>query len=203
MKTLPVGVLPMSLDEDMYDDNIYEQIHKKSIEDRGEIEKDFEDHKGRPGMVGGSLPRDYSTTPPSLPPQLNRGPVGLISDRQKLRVAILEETYPGIKFSRAIYNVLAFREHAKIPGIGIPRAIFDPTAQEIESQEIIDKLIDSQDKLLKEGGLMVSFNMLKYDTGLDFETIFGVLNWYRKENPYKITFSPDRMGYNTSVRIRR
>ena len=155
--------------------------------------------RGIPGHQGGSAPADK---PPTMPNQLERGSAGEINDRQGERVKIMEAAYPGIKFSRCTYNKLSVSEIIKtgIPGLTIPQAIMDFKAPIVLDAEAINMVKESAQRWKSSSGYL-RVNTIKYDTGLTFQVIMGVLNHMRSEDPYSVSFSVDRLGKATAFKI--
>jgi hypothetical protein len=115
----------------------------------------------------------------------------------------MSKAYPGVKFSLVASNPLGVKEGKKlgIPGIGLPRAIYDKNASSIKNLETIKKVVDANRKWGSSSGF-TTFTCLKYATGLSFQEVFGVVREMRDRDPYSTTFSVDRAGENTVVKFR-
>lgn len=151
-----------------------------------------------------------ATTPPNLPPELTRGTTKAIQDRNRERAEVMQQAYPGVKFSTAGNNPLGVAQARKagMPGAGTPRAIFDPKAPAVSDPGKIAQVRESYAKLKKlstpAGGMAsgyLTFNNVKFDTGLPFQEVFGVLNHLRATAPASVRFTVDRLGQNTAFAL--
>jgi hypothetical protein len=145
---------------------------------------------------------------PKLPAQLENGSTKDVQNRQRERAAIMENLYTGTKFSLATYNKLGVVQGKKmgIPGIGYPLAIYDNKIN--PSLENVNQVKESYNKIIglyKSTGNAVSgyltFNNVKFDTGLTFQEIFAAVKYLHQENPYKVSFTVDRLGNCTSFKL--
>jgi hypothetical protein len=144
---------------------------------------------------------------PKLPAQLENGSSKDIQNRQRERAAIMENLYQ-VKFSLATYNKLGVVEGKKkgIPGLGYPLAIYDNKINPASNN--VNQVKQSYNKIIalyKSTGNAVSgyltFNNIKFDTGLSFQEIFAAIKFLHQENPYKVSFSVDRLGNCTSFKL--
>lgn len=166
------------------------------IRQKGSSESGDYGHAGRPGLVGGS-----ASKPPTLPPELRRGNVGQVMERQKLRAQIMENKY-GVKFSLVSSNPAGVAEGKRlgIPGIGLPRAIYDKTVEPVSDTAKIDIILEAANKWKSASGYN-TFTTLKFATGLTFQDVMGVVKYLQALDPYKVSFSVDRSGKPTVVKI--
>ena len=140
--------------------------------------------------------------PPKLPAEIGTGPMGKVQARRQERAAAMEAAYPGVKFSPAANNPESAKQGKKlgIPGIGVPRAIFDGSVDAVSDETIVTAVRDAF-KQHSGGAPYVSYTTLKYATGLPFKTVFGVVKHMREIDPQKTTMTVDRLGKNIAVRF--
>lgn len=157
-------------------------------------------HKGRKGREGGSLPREDSNSDQiKLPRQLDSGTMQVVQERQRERIRIMEEYFPGIKFSLGRSNPLAVKQHiVDVPGISYPKAIYDNKIEGISNPEIIKTIVELQKKHRTP---YVSYNTIKFSTNYTFQEIFAALKFLKTENPNAVSFTVDRLGNNTAVKV--
>lgn len=167
-------------------------------------------HAGRKGKVGGSAPKSANAEPTErdikLPPNKFTGTQGEVSARARERVKIMEEHFPGIRFSDFTPNQLGLQEAKKRgePGVSLPQAMYDRTAQQLTSVSENDKVqavVQEFKKWAVQPVPYVNTNALKFGTGLSYQEVFGVLNHLRSQDPHNISVSIDRLGNPTHVRI--
>lgn len=158
----------------------------------------FHGHAGIPGHQGGS----QSDKPPALPPELKRSTGGQTNERQKLRAQIMENKY-GVKFSLVTSNPVGVAEGKRlgIPGIGLPRAIYDKSFDEVADEDKIAQVLEAVKKW-KGNQTHLSYTTLKFATGLSFQEVFGVVKYLQRLDPYSISMTVDRLGKNTAVAIK-
>ena len=139
---------------------------------------------------------------PKLPAEIGTGPMGKVQARRQERAAAMEAAYPGVKFSPAANNPESAKQGKKlgIPGIGVPRAIFDGSVDAVSDETIVTAVRDAF-KQHSGGAPYVSYTTLKYATGLPFKTVFGVVKHMREIDPQKTTMTVDRLGKNIAVRF--
>jgi hypothetical protein len=144
----------------------------------------------------------YATKPPPMPPQLNNATGQVSMERQKERVSIMKEFYPGVEFSQGTHNPLAVKEGKKlgVPGLGAPLAIYSKNAEMVADADKVSSVVKAAKKWQQFAG-GVTFNALKYETGLDFSDVFGVVKYLRQRDPYSISASVDRSGKYTNERF--
>lgn len=150
--------------------------------------------------------RDIEKEPPTMPAQLSRGTTGQVQERMRERVAIMEKTYPGVKFSTATANIEAVKRNSHLPGIGVPRAILDQKATPIDDPELHARLRLAYEQVTREsaGGRMpaATYTMIKFASGLTFQQVFGIINSMRKTNPKSVSLSVDRSGASVVFGLR-
>lgn len=167
-------------------------------------------HAGRKGKIGGSAPKSNSAEPSEkdikLPPNKTNGTQGEVSARARERVKIMEDTFPGIKFSDAVPNTLGLQEAKKRgePGVSLPQAMYDRIAQHLPAVSDNDKVqavVSEFKKWAVQPIPYVNTNALKFGTGLPYQEVFGVLNHLRSQDAHSVSVSVDRLGKPTHVRI--
>lgn len=138
-----------------------------------------------------------------IPQQLERGSSGQIQARQLERVRIMESSYPGVKFSHCTFNKFAASQFPEVPGLGELRAIFNQACKDNVTPDNIKLVTESAIKwgYYKSGSGYVSYTTIHMDTGLTYQIIFSVINKLKSDNPYLVSFSVDRLGKNTFVKI--
>jgi hypothetical protein len=140
--------------------------------------------------------------PPKLRPELHSGTGAVVDARQRERITAMKEAYPGVEFSMAGTNPLGVAEGKAMgqPGVGIPRAVFNNSIQPISDPRKIQLVTEA---LKKWGGSTghVTYNNIKFETGLSFEDVFGVCKHLHNIDPYGITFGVDRLGKNTQAKL--
>jgi hypothetical protein len=158
----------------------------------------FHGHAGIPGHQGGS----QADKAPALPPELKRSTGGQTNERQKLRAQIMENKY-GVKFSLVTSNPVGVAEGKRlgIPGIGLPRAIYDKSFDEVVDEDKIVQVLEAVKKW-KGNQTHLSYTTLKFATGLTFQEVFGVVKYLQRLDPYSISMTVDRLGKNTAVAIK-
>jgi len=144
------------------------------------------------------MKRNLELHPPALPPQLNRGTLGVVLERQRERAAKMESAYPGIQFSLSTSNPLAVKQNLGFPGIGLPRAIYNPNCLEVTDTDVLDLALEKYRELTKKAPYL-TYTSLKYATGLPFMIIFGVVRHFQKEG--KVHFTVDRTGDNVAFKL--
>jgi hypothetical protein len=159
-------------------------------------------HAGIPGQVGGSAPSGSSDIP-KLPPELRRGTTGEVMARQRERSKIMEEHY-SVKFSDVSSNPLGVAEGKKLgaKGAGLPRAIYDGSVVTNTDKAIHSKILDAYKSTPKPpAGGYVTYTQLKLESNVTFQELFGAIKYWKSANPYAVTFTVDRLGKNTAVKL--
>ncbi len=165
---------------------------------QGEHNQRAHGYRGAKTEVRQSAKKNIETEPPTLPAQLNHGTMRDVQERQKERVAIMEKTYPGVQFSPATANPLAAKANAHLKGAGVPRAILDQKAADIDDPALHARLRLAYDQTIRDASgartAASSFTLVKYASGLTFQQVFGIINSMRRENPKSVYLSVDRAG---------
>jgi len=155
------------------------------------------------GIISGSLlyPPEKAK-PPKLPAELYRGSTGAVQARLRERAEIMAQTYPGVRFSVVSSNPLGVKQGKErgIPGVGLPRAIYDSQVAEVSDPDTVEKVIAAYKKYLQSGGY-TTFTTLKYTSVLPFQVIFGVVKYLKRCRPEKVRFTVDRAGNGTAVSL--
>lgn len=148
--------------------------------------------------------------PTRMPRSKFTGTGGEVQDRAKERALVMEERFPGIRFSRNVPNPLGVK-HARsigVPGAGLPSAVFhyyktevpEDTDWQFEAAKIVSVLYGAWLQWRSANGY-VSFTALHYATGIDFETIFQVLKWRHQGDPYDFSFGVNSRGDHVYVKF--
>lgn len=155
-----------------------------------------------------SNPR-HEKAPPALPPQLKRATGTAMRARQKERVRIMEDAYPGVRFSQAPYNDLAAdmaaKKYGTVPGLRTPNAIYDKRYPPVTDPTKIEAVRSAARKwgYDVEGGTgYTHYSTIKFATGLPFRDVFGVIRHLQEIDPYAVRMTVDRLGQNVNVRLR-
>jgi hypothetical protein len=142
----------------------------------------------------------YSKHPPYMPVELHTGTEGKRQARLKIRKQFMENAYPGTIFSTSGHNPLAVKQSKNVPGIGSPLAIFDISIDPIDSMSIVMDVIYSYNSF-EQPTMYVTYNQIKYATGLSFRDVMGVIQFLRQLSPNCTFFTVDRLGYNVAFRL--
>jgi hypothetical protein len=122
--------------------------------------------------------------------------------REKERAAIMAERHPGINFSTAVGNPLGIKQARKrgLPGAGLPRAIWY-RAEPIEDPYLVALVLESARRWQTPAFGYVTYTTVQEDTGIDYHTLFGVIEWLRQSQAHTLHMSIDRAGKNTCFKV--
>lgn len=139
---------------------------------------------------------------PKLPRELHSGTVGEVNVRLMERKYIMEDAFPGTKFSPCGSNLLGVKAGKKIgyPGIGMPRAIYHKSNAPVDN-ETVAKIARAADRW--QGRMSCTYTTLAIAADVDFETLFSAVTKMMLSDEFTVTMTTDRLGYNTAARIIR
>lgn len=137
---------------------------------------------------------------PKVKRSIVNGTSGEVDQREKERVAEMQQFYPGIGFTTYPSNPLTRVERLRSKPWGdLPLAKFNPTVD--PSSEHLENVIKAYKKWKDSFSGYVTFNDLKFESGLSFQQVFSAIQELRKTNPHFVRFTVNRMGDNVYVKI--
>lgn len=142
----------------------------------------------------------------AIPNQIYRGTVAQVSARAKARAEAMTERHPGTKFSTCVDNPLGVKmgKHLGVPGAGLPKAIINQGAEPISDPKKVKLVLDAFEvlhKLTRYEYQAATYIVYADPVNLDFPTLFGVLAYLRREFPYQVTYSGNRLGHAVYIKI--
>ncbi len=156
------------------------------------------------GMVGGGIAGEITADKIKLPRSYTGAvPERQWTDRERERVAIMENHFPGTKFSDMPGNPLGIvaAKKAGEPGAGLPSAIWNKTSSPVMDIKVKQKVLDTHRQWADKATGMVSFTTLKFGSGESFANVFGVVNAMRAQDPTSVLFMVNRRGHPVYVRL--
>ena len=169
-------------------------------------------HRGRKGKRGGSLPSKGAPKPttraeenlPKMPRIKTTGTLGEVQDRAKVRAKAMEEKYGG-DFSRFVPNPLGIKQGKK-KGMwwsDLPQAIYRHKTTKPLSTPRVERAVEAAFEKWRFGYDYVSFNTLKFGSGLSFEEVFGYIRARQDRDPRSVKFTVNRLNDPVHVSLVR
>jgi len=144
---------------------------------------------------------------PTLPQQLNTRTEGERQERQRQRRDIMQNAFPGVKFSLCSASALSMKKYKGKPGVGVPQAIIDQ-----HSDLLLDGFKRARvfwayelARAQSDGYEYVTFTQVAANmpAGMTFQDIFGAVNFWRVNDPYSVALTVNRLGDATAFAVKK
>lgn len=135
-----------------------------------------------------------------IPPSRSNGTEGESRDREKERIAQMNQRFPGIRFSLHPANSLSVKQYRKsCPWIGLPMAIYQA---EKPDQTHVERVLAAYRRVKDDVTHYASYTAIAVISGMEFKELFQAIAWLKGNPCTQVTMTINRMGDNTYVRIK-